>query len=200
MLLSKCQGSLAGNVWCFAKAGLRKTNVELITKDNKAMSLEDFIRKHNLNSPTDSRWEEFNSDLRLLVGNKKETKPTEQITEVINYLNKIVNKKFSPNTKETIKFVGARLKQYSIDDCKKVIDTKAKQWLGDTKMQQYLCPTTLFSEANFEKYINETPAKPEPKLGFETHTGNYYYDMYVIECKSAGLNWMSYKEWLIKNV
>ena len=25
---------IAGNVWCFAKAGLRRTNVELTTKDN----------------------------------------------------------------------------------------------------------------------------------------------------------------------
>ena len=26
--------SIAANVWCFAKAGLRRTNVELTTKDN----------------------------------------------------------------------------------------------------------------------------------------------------------------------
>lgn len=49
------------------------------------MNLEDFIRKHNKYSPTDSLWGEFNSDLRLLIGDKKQLKPTDQIIEVEYY-------------------------------------------------------------------------------------------------------------------
>jgi len=36
---------------------------------------------------------------------------TPDIIEVVEHLNKLINKKFSPHTSDTIKYVGARLKK-----------------------------------------------------------------------------------------
>ena len=127
------------------------------------------------------------------------SKPSEEIEQVINYLNKVVNKKFSPKTKETIKLVGARLKQYSVEEAKKVIDIKSKQWLGNEKMSLYLCPSTLFAEANFEKYFNEAPVEKKVQLGFEVE-GSDDYKEYVKEQKAQGNNFMSYKEFILKTI
>jgi len=164
------------------------------------MTKKEFINKWRfLWSDIQDMESEIEKDLSS-ISVKKELKSTDDIIEVINYLNSSVNKNFSAKTKETIRLVGARLKQYSVDQAKQVIDIKSKQWLGDSKMSAYLCPSTLFAESNFEKYLNEAPKQKPVQLGFEVKSDNLFYDMFVIECKSAGLNWLSYKEWLIKNV
>ncbi len=78
------------------------------------------------------------------------------IVEIVNYLNEKTGKKFSPNTGSTRKHITARLKEgRTIEDCKKVIDTKCQQWLG-TQFAGFLRPETLFSPAKFENYLNET--------------------------------------------
>jgi len=80
------------------------------------------------------------------------------ISEIVNYLNQKTGKKFKAETSVTKTLISARLKNYSIEEAKKVIDIKCAQWIGDSKMQKYLAPDTLFAEKNFEKYLNETPA------------------------------------------
>lgn len=48
----------------------------------------------------------------------------------------------------------ARLKTYSVDEIKSVIDYKAKEWMGKD-MQKYLRPSTLFNKTKFEGYLND---------------------------------------------
>ncbi|HEL2345954.1 TPA: phage replisome organizer N-terminal domain-containing protein [Streptococcus suis] len=54
------------------------------------------------------------------------------------------------------KFIQARYKDgYTLEDFKKVIDTKVAQWKNNSQMAQYLRPKTLFSPSNFDSYLNE---------------------------------------------
>ena len=45
---------------------------------------------------------------------------------------------------------------YKLDDFKKVIDLKVKEWLNDPHWHKYLRPSTLFNATNFENYLEET--------------------------------------------
>ncbi len=71
---------------------------------------------------------------------------------VLDYLNKTAGTRYKP-VNSNLKFINARLKHYTVDDLKQVIDMKVAEWKG-TKMQQYLRPETLFNETKFENYIN----------------------------------------------
>ena len=77
------------------------------------------------------------------------------IIEIVGYLNEKTGKKFSPNTASTRKHIIARLKEgRTVDDFKRVIDTKCAQWLG-TQFSGFLRPETLFAPTKFENYLNE---------------------------------------------
>ena len=61
------------------------------------------------------------------------------------------------------KFIQARYKDgYTLEDFKKVIDTKVSQWKNNSQMAQYLRPKTLFSPSNFDSYLNEVPKHSQP--------------------------------------
>ena len=75
-------------------------------------------------------------------------------SEAILYLNKQAGKNFRL-TQANLKFVRARLKEgYTIQDMKKVVDLKCKEWAA-TEMRKYLRPETLFNATKFNAYINE---------------------------------------------
>ncbi|HEM4882165.1 TPA: phage replisome organizer N-terminal domain-containing protein [Streptococcus suis] len=60
------------------------------------------------------------------------------------------------------KFIQARYKDgYTLEDFKKVIDTKVAQWKNNSQMAQYLRPKTLFSPSNFDSYLNEVPKQSQ---------------------------------------
>lgn len=75
---------------------------------------------------------------------------------VLSYLNEKAGTKFKP-VESNLKFIVARLKDYSEDDLKAVIDKQVKEW-KKTKMQPYLRPETLFNATKFESYKNGLPA------------------------------------------
>ena len=82
---------------------------------------------------------------------------TPQIKEVIDYLNEKTNKNFRATTKKTQILIKTLLKnKYTVEDIKKVIDIKVRQWGKDKKMKIYLRPETLFG-TKFEAYLNEEP-------------------------------------------
>jgi len=72
--------------------------------------------------------------------------------QVITYLNEKAGTHFKP-VDSNIKFIKARLKDYTKEDLEAVIDKKVKEWKG-TEMQMYLRPETLFNATKFESYIN----------------------------------------------
>ena len=76
---------------------------------------------------------------------------------VLDYLNEKAGTGFKP-VESNLKFIVARLKDYSENDLKAVIDKKVKEWKG-TKMQAYLRPETLFNATKFESYKNGLSAE-----------------------------------------
>jgi len=73
----------------------------------------------------------------------------EQAQQCLEYLNVVTGRKFSKSPE-----LIARLKDYSVDDVKLVIDYKSKEWMGGD-MQKYLRPQTLFNTNKFESYYND---------------------------------------------
>lgn len=86
------------------------------------------------------------------VAPKKKKDFSGEVWEVVEYLNAATGRDFRPDTKETARFIVARLKQHDIQDLKDVIDLKTSEWLNDSKMSEYLRPSTLFNESKFETY------------------------------------------------
>jgi len=88
----------------------------------------------------------------------KDNKDNNVVLEIIEHLNLKTGKNFKQKTPSTIKYISGRLRDgYTVEDMKSVIDTKTEEWKNDKKMAKYLCPSTLFSPTNFEKYINQSP-------------------------------------------
>lgn len=83
---------------------------------------------------------------------------------VIDYLNRKANTNYRPTTKNTQSFINARVKEgYTVEDFKKVIDSKSKEWLN-TDFEKYLRPATLFG-TKFENYLNEANKKGPTAIG-----------------------------------
>lgn len=95
----------------------------------------------------------------------------EDIYIVVQYLNKKAGKKYSPESRETMKHINARIREgFTIDDFKTVIDNKVRDWLHDPKMRSYLRPTTLFSPSKFEGYLNQGGTSYETDNGVQQPT------------------------------
>ena len=112
---------------------------------------------------------------RYLIG-KSNTKNKEKenniYSEIIKYLNEKANTNYRLSTKNTQSFINARLKEgFTVEDFKKVIDVKAKSWVG-TDFEKYLRPATLFG-TKFENYLNEAnkkgPVSKGPKENIKTN-------------------------------
>jgi len=100
---------------------------------------------------------------RKLKKDKSETS-LDVISEIIQYLNAKTGKDFKANAKWTQQLIRDRLAEgYALEDFKAVIDEKGKQWENDRRMHNYLRPSTLFSPAHFENYLNEVPVQPDKK-------------------------------------
>jgi uncharacterized phage protein (TIGR02220 family) len=88
---------------------------------------------------------------------------------VIDYLNIKANTSYRINTKNTQSLINARIKEgFAVEDFKKVIDSKSKEWLG-TDFEKYLRPATLFG-GKFENYLNE--ANKKAPVGSGTQKNN----------------------------
>ena len=97
---------------------------------------------------------------------KKKEKDNNIYSLVIDYLNKKANTNYRPTTKNTQSFINARVKEgYVVEDFKKVIDSKSREWLG-TDFEKYLRPATLFG-TKFENYLNEANKKTPTAIGAE---------------------------------
>lgn len=77
--------------------------------------------------------------------------------EIIEHLNNNCGKGYTHTGKSTRKLIRARWNDgFRLDDFKKVIDTKSRDWLKNKDMNKYLRPETLFG-TKFETYLNEGP-------------------------------------------
>lgn len=71
---------------------------------------------------------------------------------ILNYFNKKTNKRYRQLYAH--KIIQERLDEgFLVDDFYFVIDKKIADWTG-TEYEQFIRPSTLFSEKNFENYLN----------------------------------------------
>ena len=95
---------------------------------------------------------------------KKEKDNNNIYSLVIDYLNRKASTNYRATTKNTQSFINARVREgYTVEDFKKVIDSKSKDWLN-TDFEKYLRPATLFG-AKFENYLNEANKKEPTATG-----------------------------------
>lgn len=93
---------------------------------------------------------------------KKPTPPPIPFIDIINILNSTTGKKFRLCPK-TNSLISARWNEdYRLPDFEKVIKIKTTEWKGDSKMEQYLRPMTLFG-TKFESYLNQNKVEPSLK-------------------------------------
>jgi uncharacterized phage protein (TIGR02220 family) len=85
-------------------------------------------------------------------------KNSELIQHIIEYLNQQTNRAYTNKAKDAVRAINARISEgHQLEEFKKVIDIKTKQWMG-TDMENYLRPITLFG-TKFNSYINERPTE-----------------------------------------
>jgi Conserved phage C-terminus (Phg_2220_C). len=95
------------------------------------------------------------------INNPPIVPPAEQV--VLDYLNmalanlaeeqgerKPTGYKLTDKTKQAI---GARLAEFDLDVCKRVVDYLVSKWGRDPKMVEYLRPSTIFRPTNFGEYV-----------------------------------------------
>jgi len=100
---------------------------------------------------------------RTLLNNdltKNDSTKNEHIVEIVNYLNRVADKNYRHFTRKTRNLIKARFNEgFTVDDFKKVIDTKNDEWKNNNKMKKFIRPETLFG-TKFESYLNQdTPVK-----------------------------------------
>lgn len=81
---------------------------------------------------------------------------------IISYLNEKTGKRFSYKSAANQKLINGRLAEgRTVEDFMYVIDVKCDHWLEDEKMNEYLRPSTLFAQKNFENYLNQKPRRQQ---------------------------------------
>lgn len=82
--------------------------------------------------------------------------------DIVEYLNEKAGKNFKASTKKTNSCIQARLNDgFSVEDFKRVIDTKVAEWGNDSYWNKFLRPETLFGD-KFEGYLNQTTTGSRP--------------------------------------
>ena len=76
-----------------------------------------------------------------------------EVVEVIDFINNLYRRGFSYKTYRND--VLRLLKDYSIEDIKKVISNRYVAWKDEPRMSMHLQPSTLFRAKNFIKYLDE---------------------------------------------
>ena len=102
---------------------------------------------------------------------KKEKDNNNIYSLVIDYLNRKASTNYRSTTKNTRSCISARVKEgFTVEDFKKVIDYKSKDWIG-TDFEKYLRPATLFG-TKFENYLNEANKKVPTAIGTQNKNNN----------------------------
>ena len=155
----------------------KKGYIEFLTSGSKGKesTLKITIKQQLFNNNVTNKSEQLQqveggkqqqSNNNVTTLSKKKEKDNNIYSLVIDYLNKKANTNYRASTKNTQSFINARVSEgYTVEDFKKVIDSKSKEWLN-TDFEKYLRPTTLFG-TKFENYLNEANKKTPIAVGAE---------------------------------
>lgn len=151
--------------------------IELLTSGSKGKesTLKITIKQQLFNNNVTNKSEQLQqvegdkqqqSNNNVTTLSKKKENNNNIYSLVIDYLNKKASTNYRATTKNTQSFINARVKEgYTVEDFKKVIDSKSREWLG-TDFEKYLRPATLFG-TKFENYLNEANKKTPIAVGAE---------------------------------
>ena len=151
--------------------------IELLTSGSKGKesTLKITIKQQLFNNNVTNKSEQLQqvegdkqqqSNNNVTTLSKKKENNNNIYSLVIDYLNKKASTNYRASTKNTQSFINARVKEgYAVDDFKKVLDSKSREWLG-TDFEKYLRPATLFG-TKFENYLNEANKKTPIAVGAE---------------------------------
>ena len=155
--------------------------IQFVSSGNKGKesTLKITIKQQLFNNNATSKTEELQhvegneqqqSNNNVTTLSKKKKKDNNNIYSlVIDYLNIKANTSYRINTKNTQSLINARVREgFTIEDFKKVIDSKSGEWLN-TDFEKYLRPATLFG-GKFENYLNE--ANKKAPVGAGTQKNN----------------------------
>ena len=155
----------------------KKGYIEFLTSGSKGKesTLKITIKQQLFNNNVTNKSEQLQqvegdkqqqSNNNVTTLSKKKEKDNNIYSLVIDYLNKKASTNYRASTKNTQSFINARVKEgYAVEDFKKVIDSKSREWLG-TDFEKYLRPATLFG-TKFENYLNEANKKTPIAVGAE---------------------------------
>lgn len=94
--------------------------------------------------------------------------------EIIEYFNKQNGMNFRLNNLHTQRLIYTRIKEgFTVEDFKKVIDFKIKEWGNNKKMKIYIRPMTLFS-TKFESYLQQALLEEKEKENDEENKGDWF--------------------------
>lgn len=114
-----------------------------------------FADKNPENDDNNSENDDRNATKEIKVNESKEKK-NNICKDVISYLNEKTGKRYIHKSEANKKLINGRIGEgRTIEDFIHVIDVKCEQWLNDPKWSEYLRPSTLFAQRNFENYVNE---------------------------------------------
>ena len=133
----------------------------------KEQNVED--KSVTCDDPVTPCYVELELDLELELEKDKEIKNKSilsgKIDEIMAMTNSMLNKNYNPKTKSHRNLISARLNEgYSVEDFKKVLEKKIKQW-KNTEQEQYLRPQTLFAQSHFDTYLNDPDCTSKVKSG-----------------------------------
>ena len=81
-----------------------------------------------------------------------------KVTEVLDHLNEVTGSSYSTMRNDNRMNIRARLREgYTVEQCKAVIDKKARKWLG-TQFADNLNPSTLFDKRKSDIYLQQPDA------------------------------------------
>ncbi|MGE6376585.1 phage replisome organizer N-terminal domain-containing protein [Peribacillus muralis] len=139
-------------------------NSHVISRDSHALDIEEDIDKERDIDREESK-EKFSSLYQ----------------KIIAYLNQKTGKRFSHKSEANKKLINGRMSEgRTVEDFVHVIDVKCSQWMDDPKMNEYLRPSTLFAQKNFENYVNEKP-KLEKKKSLDPRDKDIEFQRWIAE-------------------
>lgn len=143
----------------------KESTLKIVLKDK----LFDQQQSNNYSTNKSEQLQGFEGDKQQQSNNnlttlsKKKEKNNNIYSLVIDYLNRKANTNYKSSTKNTQSYINARVSEgFTIEDFKKVIDSKSKEWMN-TDFEKYLRPATLFG-TKFENYLNEANKKVPTKV------------------------------------
>ena len=143
------------NIYCLSgysvthqNVGIRNEGIQNVGIQNVAIGNEGTI----ITSLINTNLINTNLNKKELVEQKPDPIP---YREIIDYLNQQTGKSFRHSAAANKKLIKARWNEgYTTDQFKRVIDNKCQDWIHDSKMNQYLQPSTLFA-GKFDRYLNQ---------------------------------------------